>query len=1339
MKTVITLLFFIFTLNGICQQSTSFESNKAVKYGSMERVRQPGQDYPDYPRLQLSEKSRAIELPAVVDNSNLPYLRPVFRQQGASCEQSASVAYNFCYEINRMRGLHADTNINQYPSHFVWNFMNSATEYYGGGVNYFHTFDILHEAGTPTEAIYGSIEVDDNYRWMSGYDGYFQAMHNRISGVSSIYTGTPDGLMVLKHWLNDHLDGSETGGVANYSAGEYYAAKILPEGTPEAGKHVHEIFGETASHAMTIVGYNDSIRYDVNGDGLYTNHLDITGDTVVDMCDWEIGGCKMINSYGDYWADSGFCYILYRTLAMKYGEGGIWNNSVHIIHPDTTAKPLITIKATIRHNKREMIRLLAGIATDTTNYIPSFTQSFSIFNYQGGDHYMDGSYVTSGETLELGLDITPLLSHVRGNGPFRIFLMVDEKDPENKGNGSLLGLSVLKNMNQEVVEFQSPDVPIALLNNDRTFASVVVNATVNPIDFQPTGPIVLSTQNDTSIQFTASGGFPPYSWSLKPLYSETESRADYSTTDGTILEPTDDNSGFAAVPLPFSFPFFGNEYDTLFMHVNGYILFDRQDMPYYYLLYDENYMKQIRVISGYMNHDLALNHVEDFISYKSYTDSLVFQWRISSNEDSATINYSTTVFPDGRIQHHYGQVDAQNTLLPVIGLGDGSTKSSYFSRKNGSIPAEGDIIRFIPSTLSENISISNDGVLFVEAGTTGFSDKITIQLTDEQRLYQEKNITLTSGPEIRLRMADSLALLRPGTVVPLLIEVFNHGNDTINGLLLNVKTTSLNCSILGNDAEGINLLPGQSVRIEEKFSLQISDSVTRPQTIGVEVIGTMDDYVFHNYQDFLANVPILAIMPPSVLDGNNRMLEPGEKATLIFKVYNLGNAPEGPLRIRVSTDDPFVGISGTDVFETEELKGSGMFLVTPVIQTNVSTPNGRLFRIRLDIYRQETQLLTQEFELEIGKSPILICDISKYHNLTTSLESDLHELNISYARSEKINDEILTKDILFFIMGIGVYNIYPTHHEDSLLAQFMDQGGNIYTEGGYSLMQSSQFKDRLHINVGFDAFNIPPDTIMGIIDTPAEGFQFDYSGPFSTILNLLPIEPAEVWMVDKNSNLNFITAYDNGNYRSILSMIYYGGLQPFNSPDRYELLRRYFVYLGYNFELLTANFKADSTFICKGSNVHFEPFCNGNPVSYHWTFVGGTPENWDGPYPVITYENAGNYGVNLTVDDGFSINSFSLEAFITVDNCLNITENTPSKLRVYPNPATDFVTIETSTITDQKTIVTIMDLSGRVVYSQFCTVGQHVIQVPVSKLAHGYYMITLSNVNFHKTTPLIIN
>ena len=85
---------------------------------------------------------------------------------------------------------------------------------------------------------------------------------------------------------------------------------------------------------MTIVGWNDSIRFDYNNDGQFTNNIDITGDGVIDMKDWEIGGLRFANTYGNannLWGNNSFAYMMYATLARNYGDGGIWNNSVHII------------------------------------------------------------------------------------------------------------------------------------------------------------------------------------------------------------------------------------------------------------------------------------------------------------------------------------------------------------------------------------------------------------------------------------------------------------------------------------------------------------------------------------------------------------------------------------------------------------------------------------------------------------------------------------------------------------------------------------------------------------------------------------------------------------------------------------------------------------------------------------------------------------------------------------------------------------------------------------------------------------------------------------------------
>jgi hypothetical protein len=147
---------------------------------------------------KLPEEFRSMNLPAEVDNSTLPYFRPIFNQTGASCGQASGVAYNFTYEMCRKRDVSASDSSNQFPSHFVYNFMSYEGWY---GVNYLHSFEILKTLGTPTVHDYGGIAIDDGRVWISGYDKYYQAMKNRIRSVEKIKTDTPEGLLTLKHWL----------------------------------------------------------------------------------------------------------------------------------------------------------------------------------------------------------------------------------------------------------------------------------------------------------------------------------------------------------------------------------------------------------------------------------------------------------------------------------------------------------------------------------------------------------------------------------------------------------------------------------------------------------------------------------------------------------------------------------------------------------------------------------------------------------------------------------------------------------------------------------------------------------------------------------------------------------------------------------------------------------------------------------------------------------------------------------------------------------------------------------------------------------------------------------
>ncbi|MCD4737171.1 MAG: hypothetical protein K8R53_14095, partial [Bacteroidales bacterium] len=156
-------------------------------------------------------------LPPVVDNSTQIFWRPVFNQVGYECGQASGIAHNFTYQINRLRELPSDIPENQYPTHFCWNFGNGGDGYYG--VSYFHSFEIVRTLGIMDVAEYGgTMHFGGPKRWISGYDVYYSGMHNRISEAYQINVSTPEGVLTLKNWINDHLEGADVGGVASFYA-----------------------------------------------------------------------------------------------------------------------------------------------------------------------------------------------------------------------------------------------------------------------------------------------------------------------------------------------------------------------------------------------------------------------------------------------------------------------------------------------------------------------------------------------------------------------------------------------------------------------------------------------------------------------------------------------------------------------------------------------------------------------------------------------------------------------------------------------------------------------------------------------------------------------------------------------------------------------------------------------------------------------------------------------------------------------------------------------------------------------------------------------------------------
>ncbi|NOR45207.1 MAG: hypothetical protein GQ534_06420, partial [Candidatus Delongbacteria bacterium] len=628
------------------------------------------------PKLTLPEvyKNRKEKLVTELDNTNEPYFRPIFNQVGGSCAQASGVAYTYTYEQNFTRGTSAQVPENQYPSHYTYNFLNSGSGSIGS--TYFQGWDIIKNGGCPDVTTYGGMLWPStdyalaNSLWMDGYTKYEAGMNNRIDEVISIPVGTPEGLETLKQYFTDHCDGSSAGGVVNFSAASSGMTQTtLKNNTPHGNESVITSWGPQVDHAMTFVGYSDTIRFDYNDDRQYTNDIDLNGDSIIDMRDWEIGGLLMVNSWGDTWANGGKCWVMYRTLAMDVTEGGINNNTVYTITTKDTFTPQLKLKASVNYSDRNELKITAGVSSNTSDTIPEHTISFPYFAYQGGDNFgMKGD----ADLIELGLDISPLLSYIESGVAAKFFIGIEQKDAGGLGAGNIVSMSVIDNSTNE---YTSTESNINIVTDDITYMSVITSV---PFDAPVISTVSLPNAEPGvaySEVLNATNGLAPYTWDIIYDYTESANSNIYPTEAVTLLTTSGDDDGYGILNLDFDFPFYGQLYDHITVLTDGSIVFG-DGFEY---VRNEGDIIATQAITPYGADLMSYPADGDGIYYYMDTDHLTLRW-VTSMWDLPEVNLDFTVkiYANSDIEFFYGPV-MTNDITYGSGISNGSNANSEIS------------------------------------------------------------------------------------------------------------------------------------------------------------------------------------------------------------------------------------------------------------------------------------------------------------------------------------------------------------------------------------------------------------------------------------------------------------------------------------------------------------------------------------------------------------------------------------------------------------------------------------------------------------------------------------
>lgn len=173
-----------------------------------------------------------------------------------------------------------------------------------------------------------------------------------------------------------------------------------------------------------------------------------------------------------------------------------------------------------------------------------------------------------------------------------------------------------------------------------------------------------------------------------------------------------------------------------------------------------------------------------------------------------------------------------------------------------------------------------------------------------------------------------------------------------------------------------------------------------------------------------------------------------------------------------------------------------------------------------------------------------------------------------------------------------------------------------------------------------------------------------------------------------------------------------------------------------------ADFIANPTTANVNQTVAFTNQSTNNPTSYSWsfspttmTYVNGTSST--SVNPQVQFTAAGNYTVSLTATNSAGSNTKTKTAYIKVNNTTFIEENQLSTIHFYPNPISDYLSIELPE--NEKINLRIIDLGGKTVFVQYIqNTSTKIQQLDLTSLNAGMYVLEISDKQNNKRIEKII-
>ncbi len=427
------------------------------------------------------------------DGSQSDHFPPIGSQgNSGSCTSWSMGYYQLTNNIANARNLDAKHNVKYRISPAWIHNLAKNREYEDYGTSEYDVCALLLKQGAPYWSDFPGTTTAENYKsWNPDAFVWEKALENRIDEweVINVYDTVTEQLNLnnLKRTL---LNGDVVSFGCMFDERLIYRNRIkFPDKNQnDAILTANQSTSNSGSHEMTIVGWDDTLAIDVDGNGTIDSY----------------GALKIVNSWGTggAWNNDNGCFwlaydaILPESAVLSVNAGrqkAIYNNRVTHLKPKISYKPLMLLELTLKTESRR--QLAVRIGTSDQNYRFLFDKPdhdynenrviFTFKNYQNNApvkvNYDFYGNETNQKEAKFVFDLTDTVVGYCGtqyqfsdNNEIEIYIQVEDKVKD--GYGSSLGaVRIIDRINDKITT-----VPNAGLQVDGSKKEVRLKATVVP-------------------------------------------------------------------------------------------------------------------------------------------------------------------------------------------------------------------------------------------------------------------------------------------------------------------------------------------------------------------------------------------------------------------------------------------------------------------------------------------------------------------------------------------------------------------------------------------------------------------------------------------------------------------------------------------------------------------------------------------------------------------------------------------------------------------------------------------------------------------------------------------